>query len=50
MYRVRNNLFPGGTAKTTNYIKLSFMSNESQLKVGYMSVIDNPWDDCELEN
>ena len=42
MYRVRNIIFPGGTAQTINDIKLNFMPNESSLKMGYMSLTDNP--------
>ena len=49
MYRIGNNIFPGDTAQTINDIKLSFMTNESPLKMGYMSITDNLQDDQELD-
>jgi hypothetical protein len=43
-------LFQGNTAQTANGIKLNFIPNESLLKMGFMSITDNPYDDYGLEN
>ena len=41
MCRVGNNISPRGSAQNTNDIILSFMPNESPLKMGHMNTAGN---------
>jgi hypothetical protein len=40
--RLGDNIFQGNTAQTKDDIELSFMPNESPLKMGSISITNNP--------